>query len=869
MVKLCSLTYPQEQEPEYEKYYASYPYKLHDFQKWAVEAIATRNHVLLCAPTGSGKTFGGDFALSFFHQMGKKVIYTCPIKALSNEKYYQFSNKYPHISFGLITGDIRCNPAADVLIMTTEILLNKLIALKQQSNALAPTSMTITTTNTSFEMNIPEELGCVVFDEIHMIGDEHRGTVWENTLMMLPEHVQVVGLSATLSNPNSFALWIENRYNDVKNDTQTQTQTQEQEKTQKIVYLAKKMHRAVPLTHYAFITSPAGIFKTIKEKATQQEIRAIIDKPLVIQDAKGIFNDTNFTIINKTLGIFEKSRSHAKRGHVLNQVCKHMVENDMLPALCYVFSRKQLEICAKEVGTNLLEFDSKIPYTVDRECETLLRQRLPNFEEYLRLPEYINLVALLRKGIAIHHAGLMPILKEMVELLFARGFVKLLFCTETMSVGINLPVKTTIFTDVRKFAGKGASKQHRLLHSFEMTQAAGRAGRLGIDSVGNVIHLNNLFSGVSAHDYKTMLNGTPQQLKSKFRLNYGLVLKEWFNSAGQMNELSEYANKSMTALEFQERWSACKHTLEEYKRQSMAEQGNVGVSSISNTIVEHYRLCLELLPRSVNKKRKNLVKELDALHAEYGEAELKKAINGVKASQEQDAKIYELECEINGMETYMQNEIQKVLELLKHRGFILHSQEEQDQRKQNIKCEIVQKIHELPSIVFADFFCNEGEKMTNLSAVQMAIVFSCFTSIRLSDNESLKQMSVPDGNIIGDNVSSVVAALKHLYEEYEETEAQLGIESGEEYEMHFDLMDIIEDWCNAENEEACKMVLNRIQERGIFLGEFIKALLKITSIAAELECVAGLLENMEWMAKLREIPVLLLKHVATNQSLYV
>ena len=257
MVKLCSLTYPQEQEPEYEKYYASYPYKLHDFQKWAVEAIATRNHVLLCAPTGSGKTFGGDFALSFFHQMGKKVIYTCPIKALSNEKYYQFSNKYPHISFGLITGDIRCNPAADVLIMTTEILLNKLIALKQQSNALTPTS-TITPPNTSFEMNIPEELGCVVFDEIHMIGDEHRGTVWENTLMMLPEHVQVVGLSATLSNPNSFALWIENRYTDVKNDTQTQTQTQEQEKTQKIVYLAKKMHRAVPLTHYAFITSPAG-----------------------------------------------------------------------------------------------------------------------------------------------------------------------------------------------------------------------------------------------------------------------------------------------------------------------------------------------------------------------------------------------------------------------------------------------------------------------------------------------------------------------------------------------------------------------------------------------------------------------------------
>ena len=156
----------------------------------------------------------------------------------------------------------------------------------------------------------------------------------------------------------------------------------------------------------------------------------------------------------------------------------------MLPALCYVFSRKQLELCAQEMTANLLEFDSKVPYTIDRECEQIIR-KLSNYEEYLHLPEYINTVKLLRKGVGIHHAGLMPILREMTELLFARGFIKILFCTETMSVGINLPIKTAIFTDVNKFNGDIV----RTLYSHEYTQAAGRAGRLGLDTVGHVIQL--------------------------------------------------------------------------------------------------------------------------------------------------------------------------------------------------------------------------------------------------------------------------------------------------------------------------------------------------------------------------------------------
>ena len=520
MVKVCSLTgYPKDNESKYQTYFEKYEYPLHIFQKYSIEAIVEGQHVLATAPTGSGKTLPGDFAIDYFHSKGKKVIYTTPIKALSNQKFYDFTNKYSNISIGLITGDIKTNPDADVLIMTTEILLNKLFQIKSENATKIPES------SISFEMDIENELGCVVFDEIHMINDASRGHVWEQSIMLLPKQIQIIGLSATLDNPERFALWLENK--GVYNET-----------PEKVVYLASKKDRAVPLTHYGFVTTNSGIFKAVKDKALQEEIKNFTNKPFVLQNAKGVFDELQYVKMNKIMKLLDNNNIRVKRQHVLNQVTKHLVDNEMLPALCYVFSRKQLEVCANEVTTNLLEFDNKTPYIIDRECEHIIR-KLPNYQEYLNLPEYTNMVTLLRKGIAIHHSGVTPVLREMVELLFAKGFIKLLFCTETMSVGINMPVKTSIFTDVCKFDGEN----NRLLYSHEYTQAAGRAGRLGLDTVGHVIHLNNLFRNVETMtSYKSMMSGKPPTLKSKFKISYNLLLN--LIDIGD-NNFVNFARKSM------------------------------------------------------------------------------------------------------------------------------------------------------------------------------------------------------------------------------------------------------------------------------------------------------------------------------------
>ena len=178
MVKICDINnYRDDNEVTYKEHFGKFNYPLHIFQKWAIEGIVEGQHVLVCCPTGSGKSLPAEFALDYFHSIGKKTIYCSPIKSLSNQKFNDFTNKYPHVKVGIVTGDISCNPDADVIVMTTEILLNKLYQLKSQNKTV--------NSSVSFEMDIQNELGCVIFDEIHFIGDENRGTVWENSIMLL------------------------------------------------------------------------------------------------------------------------------------------------------------------------------------------------------------------------------------------------------------------------------------------------------------------------------------------------------------------------------------------------------------------------------------------------------------------------------------------------------------------------------------------------------------------------------------------------------------------------------------------------------------------------------------------------------------
>ena len=828
MVKICPNVYPTEQEEKYKQYFEKYPYELSTFQKYGVEAVVEGHHVLVTAHTGSGKTLSAEFAIEHLVGKGKKVIYTAPIKALSNQKFYEFTHKYPHISFGILTGDIKTNPEADVLIMTTEILLNTLYNKKSGAGSSL----------IAFDMDLENELGCVVFDEVHYINDPDRGRVWEECIMMLPRHVQMVMLSATIDTPEKFASWCETRGQPANTDATNN----------KIVYLASTNHRVVPLTHYSFITTNTGIYKAIRDKELEKQIRETTDKLFVIQSSAGVFNEPHYYKMRKMLDLFETKQVRIKRQHVLNQVCKHMVENNMLPALCFVLSRKQLEVCAKEITTDLLEFDSKVGYTIQRECEQIIR-KLPNHQEYLHLPEYVEMVKLLEKGIAIHHSGVMPVLKEMVEILYAKGYIKLLFATETFSIGVNMPTKTVVFTNSTKFDGNSM----RNLYSHEYTQMAGRAGRRGIDSVGNVIHLNNLFSNIDSTSYKKMMHGMPQTLSSKFKISYNLLLN--LISIGD-NNFTEYAKRSMIQEDIDKDLNQIREQITEHSATIKSAQDLV--LRTPREVVEEYISLQDNVKTAINKKRREMERSIGNIKDEHKHIESDVAILN-KYVEKQHA-VDGLQQKYKAIEQYMTNNVSNVLEVLTQESFIQRSE---DMIELTMKGQVAAQIREVHCLVFAAML--EENKLYDLTPRQLIGLFSCFTNVSVADDIKLILPRSDDAK-----TNQVVTEIRGKYDNFLKIEEQQRLNTGADYYMHFDLIDFAMRWCDCENVEDCKFLLQTLEgEKAVFLGEFVKALLKINNIASELEKIAEANGKIEFLSKLREIPTLTLKYVATNQSLYV
>ena len=840
MVKVCSDTYNSVDEIKYKDYFEKYPFPLSSFQKYAIEAIVEGSHILVTAHTGSGKTLPGEFAIEHFVAQGKKVIYTSPIKALSNQKYFEFREKFPHISFGILTGDIKTNPEADVLIMTTEILQNTLYRKCHKSNHCEENNMNMAALS-MFDMDIENELGCVIFDEVHYINDQDRGKVWEETIMMLPLHIQMVMLSATLDAPEKFALWCETRGNKI--DTENETR--------KTVYLTTTYERVVPLTHYSFITTTQGAFKTIRDKELQREIKETTNKLFPIQTSKGVFDEKHYHRMKKTLKLLENNRVFIKRSHVINQVCKHMFDNNMLPAICFVLSRKQLEICAQEVTVNLLEDDSKVPYIVRKECENIIR-KLPNHEEYFNLPEFTSMISLLEKGIAIHHAGIMPVLREMVEMLFSKGYIKVLFATETFAVGINMPTKTVVFTDVNKFDGS----RNRTLYSHEYTQMAGRAGRRGIDTIGNVIHLNNIFRNLELSDYKIMMQGKPQKLTSKFRISYNLLLN--LIDIGDQHFL-DFVERSMIKDNIDDELGAIYNEISEKETDFLNTEAALNFMKTPREMLIRYLELKEKTPTLKNKKRKDAEREMSQIKDQCRQLDSDIKLWG--SYQTKQTELDNLRNCMSQTEMYLNNNVSTILNYLKDQCFV---ETIEDNYKLTNVGAIATHLRETHCLVFS--YLISEKCFDTLSSVELACIFSCFTNVTV--NDELKRFNHRGCN--AENICPIMDKVQLLYNKYQDFETSEMIQTGIDYQYHYDLIDSIYHWCRAENARDCKVIIQKLEEtKGIFLGEFVKAVLKINNISSEMEKIAESLGDIALLSKLKEIPKLTQKFVATNQSLYV
>lgn len=430
-----------------------FPFLLDSFQLEAIDALNQGHSVVVSAPTGSGKTLVGEYAIYRAIAHRQKVFYTTPLKALSNQKLRDFRDQFGAENVGLMTGDLSVNREASIVVMTTEIFRNMLYAASDQRN------------------DPLEEVEAVVLDECHYMNDAQRGTVWEESIIHCPQSVQLVALSATVANADQLTDWIETVHGPTR--------------------LVKSDHRPVPLK-FSFC-SAKGIHPLLDDKG-----KALHPNTKVWRSPKG----------SKRKG--RSPRPPQPEPPPIPFVVSKLAQRDMLPAIYFIFSRRGCDKAVMELADQCLVSSSQ---------QCLIRKRL--FEYTKTNPDAvrdgIHPDALLR-GIASHHAGVLPAWKELIEELFQQGLVKVVFATETLAAGINMPARSTVIASLSKRTERG----HRLLMGSEFLQMSGRAGRRGLDSQGYVVTVQSRFEGV--REAGQLATSSADPLVSQFTPSYGMVL---------------------------------------------------------------------------------------------------------------------------------------------------------------------------------------------------------------------------------------------------------------------------------------------------------------------------------------------------------
>ncbi|CAJ1083226.1 helicase SKI2W [Xyrichtys novacula] len=446
-----------------------WPFELDTFQKQAVLRLEAHDSVFVAAHTSAGKTVVAEYAIALSQKHMTRTIYTSPIKALSNQKFRDFKNTFGDV--GLLTGDVQLSPESSCLIMTTEILRSMLYNGSE----------------------VIRDLEWVIFDEVHYINDAERGVVWEEVLIMLPDHVSIILLSATVPNALEFSEWIGR----IK---------------KRHIYVISTMKRPVPLEHHLY---------TGNSTKTQKELFLLVD-------AVGNFLTKGYYAAVDAKK--DRTSKHAQSFGAKNTSQNTTASQDRavwLTLLHYLSQRQQTPVVAftfsrTRCDDNARSLDSMdLTTSVEKaEIHSFFQKSMSRLRGGDRqLPQILLMRDLLKRGIAVHHSGILPILKEVIEMLFSRGLVKVLFATETFAMGVNMPARTVVFDSIRKHDGTG----FRNLLPGEYIQMAGRAGRRGLDATGTVIILCK--AGVhEMADLHVMMLGKPTILQSQFRLTYTMIL---------------------------------------------------------------------------------------------------------------------------------------------------------------------------------------------------------------------------------------------------------------------------------------------------------------------------------------------------------
>ena len=762
----------------------TFPYELDAFQKEGIYRIHKNENILITAHTGSGKTVLAIYAIANCLKNNKKVIYTSPTKSLSNQKYAEFKDKFE--SVGIMTGDIKMNPDAQCIIMTTEILRN--ILYRENNN---DPSYII---SSSIDIN---DVGAVIFDEVHYINDPDRGKVWEETIVLLPKNINLVMLSATIDEPEFFASWVGN----IKETP---------------ISLIPTSHRVVPLKHYFWKSY-------IIDNNGKDEIKYEL---LEILDDKGKFK--NYDLMKRNYKVNDINK-------LMDKLVDFLVEQNYLPALFFKFSRKKCETICKTVRRSLLTFDEI------KEVENTFNHYMKDYKSiYEVLPEYHDIYNQLKKGVVYHHSGLIPILKEIIEILYGKGLVKILFATETFAIGVNMPTKTVLFTEVEKFDNNGL----RELRTDEYLQMSGRAGRRGLDKFGSVIILPTM-SLPSENTMKNMLTGKSPKLSSKFKLSYQFVLKTLCSNAF---DVSTFLTNTLIMNENDKKVIAMFNEKEKIQK----EVDKIIIENVDMVNFENYDkinkklndtfFILKKKDREKYEKEKKIIENNSNFKILFETYKKKDGFNKELASIENSIYWYNNELKKN---------IEIIIYILQNENYI------NNENKITKKGIIASGINECQELIFTEMIYKG--LLDNLEFPEIIAVLSSFINEKDQNGEEkyISDLNVPK------SVRDVLKELKNSAEYYTKIEDEQQLYINTDYNLYLDFIESAYIWASGKS-------INEIyQHTNIYVGNFIKSIMRINNICDNLMDICKNIERFDICSKIEKHNEILIRDITSINSLYV
>lgn len=817
-LRICNL----QREPDHAvtDYAIEYKFPLDIFQRHAISAIDQGHNVLVCAKTGSGKTLVGEYMIAHALNQGKRVFYTTPIKSLSNQKFHDLSTMWPQ-QVGIMTGDIKFCPNAPIIVMTTEILRNLLYKEDTLTQHLGITSsLTL------------EDLGAVIFDECHYMNDRDRGKVWEETFILLPPSVQLVMLSATLASPERFAAWI----GALK---------------QVPIHLIQTTYRVVPLTHHVYYDGALQPIMDAKElfyektyntwlQKRKQQLKDVDQYKEKVKDARRA--GVEGPIDGKVAG----NGYH----HQLNNMVAHLKSHDLLPAICFVLSRKDCEKYAHKIEDNLLTNHGEDGIGDGHGAQKIFDYHLRHHKQVLEsLPQYHDLRNLITKGVAYHHSGIIPLLKEVIELLFSRGYIQLLFCTETFAVGLNMPTKTVLFVGLTKY--DDATDSMRLLRNDEYTQMAGRAGRRGKDTQGMVVYLPDR-EPPNLYDMKAMMTGSQPTVQSRMTFGYDFLLKTLHSKN------TDWLTVMKDSYWYHQHKQAIESTQREYNDASALADSLqlLPHDQKEMELKDHYALQVSCLVNAARKQAQTELNRWNDRHIGPKWAALDKQWTAWKKAEKTRASCAIL---LKELENYSDAVI-KTLDILEKRGFLEQKeQKEEDQQKYLLTTRgvLATECNEIHPLYIAETYM-QG-LFHELDASEIVSALACF-----GEEKESEQISIHHVAHMSEPLRKLIETMESLRDTYRQYEEEKGLPHDTKWwKLCYNWIDPLNEWMQG---ESAATLCNKY---GIFEGNLVRTVSKIVNGLDELTAIATYTGDIALLEKIEAVRGKMIRDIIQQDSLYL